>query len=451
MTKLLFTALFLVTGLFAWAETPLTVHQAVEEALNNNLGLKAADVATQIKKRDHDLAWNKFYPSVSVSGGYMRLNDVTASERPIGIIPTSPPQLLWLVPSNDNILTSFKAQFALSPAMFAAVDQTLIDYNNAKISLSEARQNLSTEVKKLFYQLLVLQETIKVTEADLANAKERYRQAQVNYNAGLAPELTMLQSQVAYENRKPALDNLQVNYQQVLFAFENLLGRDSDPKLKLSGTLDVPSNLPTLNAQTLADKFIDRRWDLQAAEGHVKAADGYRNIANGSLWPSLILSYSADPTLNGYFYSKWDQGSSWLQQTGSFTVLLNWQLDALIPTSQADNQRQDASDAVKAAKLQLAELEQTARSQVVTDVARLNTAVVALSSQEANVAVAQKAYQLTDEAYKTGAKSFLEVQDAELQYETAQLNLLNEKDSYITALLDLETALNSTREEIYGK
>ena len=74
----------------------------------------------------------------------------------------------------------------------------------------------------------------------------------------------------------------------------------------------------------------------------------------------------------------------------------------------------------------------------------------ALETLSKNVDSAKRAYQLTDEAYKSGARSLLEVQDAELQYQSAQLILLNEKQVLNSTLLDLETALNSTREEIYA-
>ncbi|NNM66371.1 MAG: TolC family protein [Spirochaetales bacterium] len=447
-----FLLLFLggLLGSALWAQAPegLTLDQAVKEALEHNLSLQAAGVETSIKKRDHDLAWNKFYPSISVSGGYLHLNQVI---QPLYIPPAG--LVLYSSPYLDNITTDFSAQIAITPALFAQVDQTLIDYDNAKVSLAEARQNLTTEVKKLFYQLLVLQETIKVTKADLANADERYRQAQVNYKAGLAPELTMLQAEVAYENRKPALDNLNVNYDKALFAFENLLGRESDPTLKISGNLNVSDQPALPDAKVLIQKFIDQRLDIEAAKGQIRSAQGHLNTADLALWPTLIVHYSADPTLNSYYnlQNGWSNSSNWIQQTGSFSVMLNWKLDSLIPTSQSDNQRQDASDQIRAADLQLAQLEQTARSQVMTLVARLNTSAAALASQEKNVDVALKAYQLTNDAYRTGARSFLEVQDAELQYETAQLNLLSEKERYISSLLDLETALNTTRKEIYGQ
>ncbi len=448
--------LFVLSAAFLSAQdspkpSSLTEDQAVKEALAANLGLQGEGIKSGIKKRDRDQAWSRLYPSVSVGGGYVNLNDPAAQERAIAG-PTGLSQNVSFAAA--NIALSMTAQLAISPAMFAAIDQTAIDYDNSKISYDIAAQRLTRDVKKLFFQIEVLQATIDLTQKQLANAEERYRQAQVNFKTGLAPQLTVLQAQVAWQNQKPGLEDLKVNTAQALFNFENLLGRTPDEGLKLVGTLDVTVPDAPLQAQPLLDKYMDRRLDLKAAEGQVRAADGYKKIADQSLFPTLILQYTADPTLNDPFdtnKNNWGQTGDWRQPTGTVAVLLNWKLDNFVPGSSSDTQRGDLNDQARLARAALDQLKLSAKTEIITLVNKIQKSTVAFQTLSANVDVALQAYKLTEDAYKSGARSLLEVQDAELQYQVAQLSLLNEKQLYHSNLLDLETALNSTSEEIYGR
>ena len=450
--------LFVILAASAFAQdaapsSSLTEAQAVREALAANLGLQGEGIKSGIKKRDHDQAWSKLYPSLSVGGGIVDLNDPAAQERAIAVTSGTPGPAVNLTFASTNLALSLSAQLAISPAIFAAIDQTAIDYDNSKVSYDIAAQRLTRDVKKIFFQIEVLQATIDLTEKQLANAEERYRQAQVNFKTGLAPQLTVLQAQVAWQNQKPGLEDLKVNTAQALFNFENLLGRTPDSDLKLIGSLDITIPSTPLVPQQLIDRFMDGRLDLKAAQGQIRATDGLKKIADYSLLPSLIFQYTADPTLNDPFNSKtqWAETGNWPQLTGTTAVLLNWKLDSLIPTSSSDTQRSDLSDQQRLARMNLDQLKLSAKTEIITLVKKIQKSTVAFQTLSANVDVALEAYKLTEDAYNSGARSLLEVQDAELQYQVAQLALLNEKQLYHSNLLDLETALNSTSEEIYGR
>ena len=59
-----------------------------------------------------------------------------------------------------------------------------------------------------------------------------------------------------------------------------------------------------------------------------------------------------------------------------------------------------------------------------------------------NIKLAQKAYDMTVRAYNSGTQELLDVKDSENSLSQARLGLLNEKLNYISALLDLENAIN---------
>lgn len=444
-------AFFVGLAVLPAAAESLTIDQAVSEALTANIGLSAEQTKLGIKKRDKDLALNKLYPSVTAGTQVIDLNNPEAYNVPVATNPSTY-RTIYFTPDAMNLAVSLNVQFTLSAATILSIKQTAIDYDNATLSYEIARQRLTRDVRKLYFQLLVIQETIKVNQMQLDNAAERYRQALLNAESGSVPELTVLSAKVAWENRKPALEDLKVSYSQTLFGFESLLGRAPDASLLLAGTPDVkvPGTLPEANA--LVAKYLDRRLDVQSAQAQIRSADNVAKIQRSLQLPVFIAQYSADPMVNDPFSGDVDikDKNNWNQSSGMLMFALSWKLDTLVPTSSGDNQRKDANDQAQLARLNLEQVRLGAKSEVQSLALKIRKSTSALETLSKNVDSAKRAYQLTDEAYKSGARSLLEVQDAELQYQSAQLILLNEKQVLNSTLLDLETALNSTREEIYG-
>ena len=433
------------------AAESLTIDQAVSEALTANIGLSAEQTKLGIKKRDKALSLNKLYPSVTAGSQIIKLNNPEAYNVAVATDPATY-RTIYYTPDAMNLAVSLNVQFTLSAATILSIQQTAIDYDNASLSYEIARQRLTRDVRKLYFQLLVIQETIKVNQMQLDNAAERYRQALLNAENGSVPELTVLSAKVAWENRKPALEDLKVSYSQMLFSFESLLGRDPDASLALAGTPDIksPGSLPEANV--LVAKYLDRRLDVRSALAQIRSAENIAKIQRSLQLPVFVVQYSADPMVNDPFSGDVDikDKNNWQQSTGALALALSWKLDSLVPTGSGDNQRKDSNDQVKLARLGLEQVSLGAKAEVQSLALRIKKSTSALETLAKNVDSARRAYQLTDEAYKSGARSLLEVQDAELQYQSAQLILLNEKQVLNSTLLDLETALNSTREEIYG-
>lgn len=431
---------------------PLTLDQAVAEALRANLTLEDATLKMGVKERDKNLALNKFWPTVSAGAAMVTLNDTYTYTQLQAYNPLTYKNIYY-TPNEKSLFLQFNAQFVFSWAMVEAIRQTGIDYDNSKISYQMAAQKLERDVRKLFYQLLVVQEAISVTEHQLSAAEERYRQAVTNQQAGQSARLNVLQSKVAWENKKPGLEDLKVNYRQLLFGLEALVGRNPDPSLQLQGSLDFALPPANLDAEAGIARFLDRRLDIQAALGQVRAARGALNIQWAQMLPTFGIQYSADPYINDPLSRSTDYflaSDHWHQKNGAWTFFLNWKLDGLMPWSPADNLRADTADLGRQAEVGVEGARLAARNEVMTLYTKIHKSALALVSLKDNVDSALEAYKLTDEAYKAGVRGLLEVQDAEVQYQFAQVALLNEKQLLNASLLDLETALNTPRDEIFA-
>ena len=72
MKKILFIAIAaaIIAGAIGAETMTLTVNQAVELAVTQNLGLKQSGIDLRTKERAKDTAWNAFLPTMSASAGF---------------------------------------------------------------------------------------------------------------------------------------------------------------------------------------------------------------------------------------------------------------------------------------------------------------------------------------------------------------------------------------------
>lgn len=105
-------------------------------------------------------------------------------------------------------------------------------------------------------------------------------------------------------------------------------------------------------------------------------------------------------------------------------------------------------NSIEKTKLGLQQAKEGAELEIQSIVMRLNKSVQSLETLKLNVALAQKVYEMAMEAYNAGNKELLEVENAEIELNKAKLEVIKEKYNYKTGLLDLEYALNTTKEGI---
>ncbi len=412
----------------------VTVDRAVELAVANNLGLASERVGLETKKLVRDTAWNRFIPSMTAGTSLTRRNEGAD-------MAASYPRWLFGV--------SVSATLPLSVALRDGIEATVIDYRNGQLSLETAEKQLSRDVRKSFYNLLLIQENIKLMQQNIDAADRRYSQAKANYQAGLVPEYSVLSAQVALENLKPALEDLRNGYDAALGSFRLTLGVERGSPIEPDGAIEIAPS--SLDAKNLIETRLTQRLDIQSLD---LALAGLRNGREAAFYqrmtPTLALSFLADPTYHkDPFGGESIPGTDkeWLQSRGSFVVSLTMPLDPLLPhsTTRVDLAKLDSQ--IRQTELAKEQALQGAALEIETLVRNLDKTRTSISTLELNVGLAERAYQLADEAYKAGGRELLEVQNAELELNKARVEVLKARYSYITGLLDLEYAVNMTLRE----
>jgi outer membrane protein TolC len=263
------------------------------------------------------------------------------------------------------------------------------------------------------------------------------------------PELNVLQARVAVENRHNDLRDVDLRIHQSLYGFSQLLGRSPTKDIALSGAIDPQPPKGELSGDDLADRYIERRFDLRGLDAQDRVLHAQASLVDSQAYPQLVLGYLADPSLNDPWHRDLTAGANWMQVNGAVTVQLQWKLDALLPGSSYWTQRADLQSARQSLQYNRRQLRDAARTEINTLAEQIESSKSALVSLEKNVEAARRAETLAQAAFNAGVTSLLEVQDADLQAQAAQLSLLQEKIRLTNALVDLEVALNTSLEDIH--
>jgi len=417
----------------------ITPDKAVEMAMENNLSLKQTMLGNEAKRRAAQMPWNVFIPTVELSGTLGRLN-IKPEARNIVLpgltIPISPGGPQWV------LLGSFQVGLTINIGTFAGMKQTLEEYAAGKIGIEKAKLQLERDVRKAYYQMLLVKEQITLLRESFANAERQVAMAQANYRGGLIPEVSLLQVQVARENLKPQIDEAENGYRMYMASFAMFLGLPYDAEFNLA---PLPGNAEfiALEAQELISRAASNKPDTEELRRSLAALKAQRTALFYSLFtPSLNFGFNMDPAFQGDpMKGSWSNTDYWKQQQGMFRITLAWRLNALFPFTREYQSYQAMKDAVKAMELGLGQAVQGTEMEVYNIIMQLEKTRTTAEAQKMTVNLAERTLRLSETAYRNGLKQFIEVQNDELALRQARLGALQQNYGYFMGLLDLEYAI----------
>ena len=175
----------------------LPLPQALDLALSENPTVKVAEMEVQRYDYVKRQTWGNLLPQISASGSYTR--SIVKSEMRGGISFGA-----------DN---TFAVQGDLSLPLFAPSVYRTLKMNDAQMATAveaarASRIDLTAEVKKAFYNILLAEQSLAVLRESEATVQRTVDDTQVQYKHGLASEydlLTALRSDVAAQGTRVQL------------------------------------------------------------------------------------------------------------------------------------------------------------------------------------------------------------------------------------------------------
>ncbi len=440
----------------------LTVDQAVSYALENSRTLKSADIDLEMKERAAKYGWNVLLPTVQVSGTMSRATEYSPSSAAMSQLGATL-QNIALQAQGLPATATGKTDFAdeedhwtpvgnvsigwnFSLAMLKQIKASKVAYEGGKISLEQSTNEQVLSIKKLFYALLLQQESLKIQQATLENSRQRMVQAQTNFRNGIIPELKYLQTQVDYENKKPDVDTAEQNLNNQLDTFVFLIGMPVGTRLSLEG--EINPHYIEADADKLIERYGSNSLEIKALQNNVDSLKENMSAIDLQTWtPALSINYAWQPAYIGedgafHFFKDLGKDDKWYD-SGALSFTLAWNLTNALPWSSNQQKAKDIKQNLLKLEISLDMLKENQKVAVRKAVDTLNQARAQIEAMERNVSLAQRAYDMTYRAYRNGTTELLDLRDSEQSLNQAKLGLVNQKYNYMTALLDLENTLNA--------
>lgn len=294
----------------------------------------------------------------------------------------------------------------------AALQQYFAEAANRR----SAQLSLVAEVANAWLTLGADSEQLRIAQATLATYEDSLRLTEARRQLGGASALELSQTRTLVETARTDVARFAGQVAQDRNALVLLAGGPIDASLLPQAEVTDVASVRPLPAGVPGDVLL-RRPDVMAAEHVLLSANANIGAARAAFFPSISLTGnigSASSELSGLF----DSGT----RVWSFIPKLN------LPIFQGGKLRANLGMATADRDIALAQYEKAIQSgfREAADALALNESLDAqLSSQQALVAAAEQAQQLSQARYDAGLDSFLTLLDARRTAYTARQSLVS--------------------------
>lgn len=411
--------------------------QSVDYALKNNVQIKNALINIEIQQQQNREITASAYPQVDGSlavTNYLSL--------PTQLLPGE----FFGQPAGTYIPvrfgTKYNSTYGVNLRQILFDGQVFIGLKARKSAVLYSEQNVAvaqeqvkSNVYKVYYQLVVGKNQIKVIDANIAMAEKLLHDTRELFKNGFQEQLDVDKVNVSISNLRTQKTMVENQLQTGNLALKYLMGLPVKDQLMLTDTLD-DRNLKDGIATDGSFRYEDRvEFQLQQTAAKLQAFNVKRYQV--AYYPTLSLSggYSSNAQRNKFNFLK--SGEPWFA-TSFFTISLN------VPIF--DGFAKDAR--IKQAKLQLkqtenlmSDLRNSIENDVQTARVEIANAITTMDEQKRNMTLAQQVYDQTKLKYEQGLGSNLEITNAETEMVTAQNNYFSAVYDAIIARIDYLKAI----------
>jgi outer membrane protein TolC len=432
--------------------TALTADEAVKIALKSSTQVINAEAGIVDARGGLYGAWSGVLPRVSadLSRGGSWLTDRVGNQAIGGVV--FPPRTTFESESYGTDPTLSGSWSVLNLSSFSGLSAARSALQAARLRRVSIRQDVVLSTLRQFYEVVKGSHLARVANGALRLARDDERRVKAMFEVGSVSKSDLLKAQV--RSAQSELDSLTATQGVVLqrLALANLLGVAEETVAEIDTTLTAEAK--SFDEAALLAEAEQNRPDLKAAEADLRSARANVRAARFARLPYLSLSGSA--SFRSKSTSRFDQpeidttGSeipgtrrtsntrSEADRSYSARIAVSWDL--------FDGLATDARNATARARLMRAEETRNAlRRNLQADVSQ---ALIVHREAISRDAVARRALdsafenlKLTQEKYKVGSGTILELIDAQVQLQRAQ----NDQVTALASIRVAEAQINRVR------
>lgn len=441
----------------------IDLNRALEIALSENPTVKVADMEITKKQYAKKSAYGALLPQMDLIGQYQRAikrqtvyfdegfslvggnvdpSDYTPEEREIlqvlQKVMTPDPES-----SGEGIqmgrFNSWSAGLNVSlplvvPSLWKNIQMSEVDIQLTIEQARASRINLTNQVKKSFFSLLLAQASHDVFRKTYETDSINLEDIRNRYNQGVVAEYDVITADVRLKSLIPSILQSENMMKIAELQLKMLMGIDSDLPMKIVGSLDDYEK-SMFNAIIPADTSLMNNSDIKQFDLQAEQAKNAYQMQKLQYAPSLVTSFNWTYTSqnNDFKFStyRWDPYSM-LGVTLQIPLFSGGQRyhnvkQSQIQLWQLDEQRKDVERGLKLS--------------IRTNYDLIHKNIEQVVATQSSVEQARKGHEITLKRYETGMGTIVDVNAAALAVLNAELQYRNAIYDYLSAKADLEKVL----------
>lgn len=429
------------------APTMLTLEQALQIALSENVSVKVADMEIQRTEYARKGTYASLFPQVDGSASYQRTikKQVMYMDFDLGgagDTGTSTDSSSSSGGFEVGRWNSWSAGISASmPLVNAQLWKSLkISDQDVELSVEKARSSrleMVNQVKQAYFTCMLAKVSFEVYKQVYDNAVANLELTERKYNAKRASELDLVRAKTNVANAVPNVYDAESSMILSLWQLKAVMGVDLDMNIGVSGDLaDYAQNM-------LEDYVNSESLSLENNSTMKQLAIQAEQLAN----TVKMQQYAYIPTLAvAYSYSYSAMTNDFKFSEYKWTPYSYVGLSLSIPIFSGGKRYA----AVKQARIQANELqlqkdntERQLKISIRQYLNQMETGIKSLGSAESALETAHKAYDIAARSYEVGRSTLTDLNDAQLSLVQTQLSLSQAVYNYLIAKANLENTLGA--------
>ena len=437
----------------------ITLDQALQIALSENIAVKVADKEIERTKYAKRGTYAALFPQIDGSGSYQRTikrQVVYFDGNPmagLGGSSSGSGSTSGTGSGSEGSTSSSKGggiemgrlntmSFGVSAAMpiinaqlWESVKITGMDVELAVEKARSSRLNMVSQVKNAYYAALFAKEAFDVYREVYENALNNYYETEKKYNVQKATELDMARAKTNVANAIPNVYNAESSVMLSLWQLKAVMGVDLEMNIDVVGSINDYAGM--LEYDTAQHNEISLESNSTMKQLAIQAEELARSIRlkQYAYIPTLSLAFnfSGNTMFNDVPSSQWN----W---TPYSTVGLSLQIPIFSGLKRMNDVKQ-ARNQYQQMQYNITDTERNLKIAIRQSLNTMDTNVKSYSAAEEAVDAEQKAYNIASKSYEVGRATLTDLNDAQLALTQAKLSQSQAIYNFVVAKTSLEQNL----------
>ena len=302
-------------------------------------------------------------------------------------------------------------------------------------NVKSVETKIKTDVKKSFFNVLLLKEVIKLNNQSISNAEENLRVVEARYKAGVALEYDFIRAKVKVETLRPQLTQSENNLEIAKKFLKNNIGLKDNNDVDVIGELSYDSTEVWGTTDALIKKISEENVAIRQLKLSKKINEQLADVDYANYLPKFYVfgqwsnqaSENDDRSIGSYrFYNSITAG-----------IGMSWSLNLFRNSYKEDQSLIE----IKKSEETISKTKELLKTQTQSVLLKIEDAKNRIRSQQELVNTAQRGYDLALISYKSGVLNQIDVVDAEFALSQVKLAYIQAIYDYLNARSELEQLL----------